>query len=188
MTREKSDNSDDLHGSTSRHSVLQSAITHTLYEQMKPIAASILGNSAGHTLQPTAIVNETYIKLAGNPDLQFNDRAHFVCIAAKAMRHILADHARKKMSKKRGGQFARLTLSGIGRDDSSSEFDAADVHYALEKLERLSARQSRVVELRFFAGMSISEIAEVTETSGRTTQNDWRFAKAWLRQELGSTE
>ncbi|MFK7884179.1 MAG: ECF-type sigma factor [Phycisphaerales bacterium] len=167
--------------------VLRDAMTQTIYEQMRPIAASLLGNPMGSTLQPTAIVNETFIKLAGNPKLEIHDRAHLVCLAAKAMRHILADHARQRLSAKRGGgEYARVTLSDIGTDGTAHAFDAIDVHTALERLERLSERQARVVELRFFAGMSMPEIAEAMKISERTAHNDWRFAKAWLRRELGN--
>lgn len=166
---------------------LRDAMTQTIYDQMRPIAAALLGNPAGNTLQPTAIVNETFLKLAGNPELEVHDRAHLVCLAAKAMRHILADHARKRMSVKRGGaDQARVTLSDIGTDGINQAFDAVDVHTALERLERLSERQARVVELRFFAGMSMPEIAKAMQISERTAHNDWRFAKAWLRRELGN--
>lgn len=166
---------------------LRDAMTQTMYDQMRPIAASLLGNPAGSTLQPTAIVNETFLKLVGNPELEIHDRTHLVCLAARAMRHILADHARKRMSVKRGGgDNARVTLSDIGTDGTERAFDAIDVHTSLERLERLSERQARVVELRFFAGMSMPEIAGAMGISERTAHNDWRFAKAWLRRELGS--
>lgn len=161
------------------------ALTQTIYEQMRPIAHALLGDPAGSTLQPTAVLNETFVKLAGKPGLEIHDRTHMVSLAVRAMRQILADHARKRGSAKRGGGAGRVTLSDIGSNPGPSVFDAVDVHTALEKLERVSERQARVVELRFFAGMTTQEIAGAMDISERTARNDWRFARAWLQRELG---
>jgi RNA polymerase sigma factor (TIGR02999 family) len=164
---------------------LDDALTRTMYEQIKPVAAALLRASPGHTLQPTAVVNEAYLKLARSEGIEVRDRAHMIALAAKAMRHLVADHARKKLSDKRGGGWARVTLDGIGSDPGRSAYDAGDVHEALAKLESISARQGRVVELRFFGGLTESEIAGVLGVSERTVRAEWRFARAWLRNELG---
>jgi RNA polymerase sigma factor (TIGR02999 family) len=172
-------------GSESRAD-LDARLTRTLYEQMKPIAASLLRDSPNLTLQPTAVVNEAYVRLAKNERLEVYDRAHMLSLAAKAMRNLLADHARRKLSAKRGGGWSRLSLSEIGTGDGAAAFDAIDVHEALLRLEALSPRQSRVVELRFFGGLAEREIASVLDVSERTVRSDWRFARAWLRNALGT--
>tara|TARA_R110002111_G_scaffold90248_1_gene140567 strand:- start:74 stop:460 length:387 start_codon:yes stop_codon:yes gene_type:complete len=115
---------------------------------------------------------------------QWESKSHFLGVAAKAMRHILIDHARMKRTKKRGGMFGRVTLSGIMAADTSEEFDALDVNDALLKLEGIDQRQAKIVELRFFGGLNTSQIAEVLGVSPRTIELDWRFARAWLRREL----
>ena len=165
---------------------LDDALTQTLYEQMKPLAAAILRGDHGCTLQPTAVVHEAYARLARSRDLEVRDRAHMLCLAAKAMRHLIADHARKRLSEKRGGGWARVSLVGIDDASHAPAFDAADVHDAIVRLERVCERQGRIVELRFFGGLTETEIACVLGVSERTVRTDWRFARAWLRKELGA--
>lgn len=167
---------------------IRDALTQTIYEQMRPIAASLLGNPAGKTLQPTAVVNEAFVRLANNSELQLHSREHLVSLAARAMRFLIADHARQRLSARRGGGMARVSLSEIGTDNTARDYDVLDVHNALSRLERFSTRQSQIVELRFFGGLSVPEIATAIGVSERTVRDDWRFAKAWLGRELNACD
>ena len=135
---------------------------------------------AGHTLQPTALIHEAYLRLAGDSSKRFENRAHFYGVAAKAMRCVLVDHARAK----RGAAQLAVTLDeGIGTSwEQMSGLIALDD--ALTDLARLHPRQSQTVELRFFAGLSVEETAEVLRVSPETVMRDWRAAKAWLQREL----
>lgn len=156
-----------------------------IYNELRTIAdVCFRGQNPGHTLQPTALVNEAVAKMIRSETNQWESKSHFLGVAAKAMRHILIDHARKKRTEKRGGVFGRVTLSGIMATDTSEEFDALDVNDALLKLEGIDQRQAKIVELRFFGGLNTSQIAEVLGVSPRTIELDWRFARAWLRREL----
>ncbi len=160
-------------------------LMRTVYDQLRGLASSYLGQRQGsHTLQPTAVVHEAFIRLVGNETLEVESRSHFFRIAAKAMRYVLADHARRTRSEKRGGEWQQVTLSGIGTDGADMAFDAADISEALEKLEGLSERQAQIVELRFFGGMLVDEIVTLLDISERTVRNEWRVARAWLRSEL----
>ncbi|MGP1310519.1 MAG: ECF-type sigma factor [Phycisphaerales bacterium] len=153
-----------------------------VYAHLRRVARAYL-SPAAQTLQPTALVHEAYIRLADQERAPFNDETHFVCTAAKVMRHVLVDYARSRRAEKRGGNWDRVTLDGLSESDEAG-FDAMDVSDALELLETLSPRQARIVELRFFAGLKTDQIAEVIGVSERTVRDDWRFAKAWLRAQL----
>ncbi len=156
-----------------------------IYKELRAIAdVCFRGQSQGHTLQPTALVNEAIAKMIRSDSTQWESKSHFLGIAAKAMRHILIDHARKKRTSKRGGEFDRVTLSGVMIANTTDEFDALDVDEALLKLELVDQRQAKIVELRFFGGLNTTQIAEVLSVSPRTVELDWRFARAWLRREL----
>jgi RNA polymerase sigma factor (TIGR02999 family) len=156
-----------------------------IYKELRAIAdVCFRGQSQGHTLQPTALVNEALAKMIRSDSNQWESKSHFLGVAAKAMRHILIDHARKKRTNKRGGEFGRVTLSGVMISNTREDFDALDVDEALVKLERVDKRQARIVELRFFGGLNTTQIAEVLSVSPRTVELDWRFARAWLRREL----
>lgn len=152
------------------------------YEHLREVARTYL-RPGGQTLQPTALVHEAYLKLGDFEAARFKDREHFVCAAAQAMRHVLVDHARARRAAKRGGGWSRVTLSGLG-DERGSDFDAAAVSDALQLLESINPRQGRIVELRFFGGLTIPQIAEAIGVSERTVKSDWRFARAWLRAAL----
>ncbi|MDF1869001.1 MAG: sigma-70 family RNA polymerase sigma factor [Phycisphaerales bacterium] len=157
----------------------------SIYKELRAIAdVCFRGQSQGHTLQPTALVNETLAKMIRSDSKQWESKSHFLGVAAKAMRHILIDHARKKRTSKRGGDFSRVTLSGVMISNTPEGFDALDVDEALLKLERVDKRQAKIVELRFFGGLNTMQIAEVLGVSPRTVELDWRFARAWLRREL----
>ncbi len=161
-----------------------------IYKELRAIAeVCFRGQNQGHTLQPTALVNEALAKMIRSDSKQWESKSHFLGVAAKAMRHILIDHARKKRTSKRGGEFGRVTLSGVMISNSQEGFDALDVDEALIKLERVDQRQARIVELRFFGGLNTMQIADVLGISPRTVELDWRFARAWLRRELiGDTD
>lgn len=161
------------------------ALMRAVYDQLRGLASAYLSHRPGvHTLQPTAVVHEAFIRLVGNEELTVESRGHFFSVAAKAMRFVLADHARRTRTEKRGGDWQQVTLSGIGTDGVDMAFDAADISEALEKLEGLSRRQAQIVELRFFGGMLVEEISNLIEVSERTVRNEWRVARAWLRNEL----
>lgn len=134
----------------------------------------------GHTLQATALVNEAYLKLAGDQGLEWRDRAHFFAVCAQVMRHILIDHARSRGREKRGGGAIQVSLNDalIVADDHAT--DILDLDEALSALERLDPQKARVVELRYFAGLTVEETAEVLNSSPRTVRREWRRAKAWL--------
>jgi RNA polymerase sigma factor (TIGR02999 family) len=137
----------------------------------------------GHTLQPTALVNEAFLRLVGSNGVEWQDRAHFYAVAARLMRRILVDHARKRRAGKRDGG-AQVTFEDrlVLREDRIDDVLAIDE--VLARLEALDARQGRIVELRFFAGMSVDEIAEVIHASTTTVKREWNSAKAWLHREL----
>jgi RNA polymerase sigma factor (TIGR02999 family) len=157
-----------------------------LYRELRSQAAAYFGSDrAGHTLQPTALVHEAFLRLVGNVEIQWEGRSHFFAVAAKAMRHVLADHAKARRAQKRGGDWNRVTLGRVGTDDETQVFDAADLHEALEELAKLSERQARIVELRFFGGLTVPEAARVLEVSERTVRGEWHLARAWLRHRLG---
>jgi len=148
-----------------------------VYGELRALAQAFLnGEAPGHTLQPTALVHEAFVKLSGNADARWEDRAHIFAVAAMAMRSVLTDHARRKRTAKRGGAWQRVTLSGIGSDARDRAFDACDLDEALEDLGKLSERQAHIVELRFFGGLTAVEVAQVLEVSERTVRGDWRLA------------
>jgi len=136
-----------------------------------------------HTLQPTALVHEAYVRLIDRARSSIESENHFVALAATAMRQILVDHARAKGAIKRGGDRQRITLSGL-RADAGTEVDLIDLDEALSRLHERSERQARVVELRFFGGLSVERCAHVLGVSERTIEADWRVARAWLHAVL----
>ena len=156
-----------------------------IYSELRAIAGVCFrGQGTDHTLQPTALVNEAFAKMMRKEPSQWESKSHFLGVAAKAMRHILIDHARKKRTERRGGNAGRVTLTGVMSSNGHEGFDALDVDEVLLKLERVDQRQARIVELRFFGGLNTAQIAEVLGVSPRTVELDWRFARAWLRREL----
>lgn len=157
------------------------------YEELRRLAASVRRDEVGETLTPTALVNEAYLKLARSLRIQPESRLHFKRIAARAMRQVLVEAARRRSAQKRGGDALLVTLDG-SRDQAvecSDELLALDA--ALEDLARLEPRQALMVEYRFFGGFDLSETASVLEVSESTVLRDWRAAKAWLGRELRRT-
>ena len=156
-----------------------------LYEPLKALAvAHFRGQRGDHTLQPTALVHEVFVRLAEQSGMHWESRAHFLAVAAKAMRHILVDHARAKQRIKRGGGALRVTLSDTPAEEGAPEPELLDVEAALERLAEFDARHSRLVELRFYGGLTVDEAAAVLGVSKTTAEADWRMARAWLRREL----
>jgi RNA polymerase sigma factor (TIGR02999 family) len=139
---------------------------------------------AGHSLQATALVNEAYLRLVDANDVAWQDRAHFLAVAARVMRRILVDHARTRHALKRGGGAARVTFDEalVVTNEPRADFVALDD--ALEALATFDERKSRVIELRFFGGLSVEETASVLKVSPATVMGDWRLAKAWLQREM----
>jgi len=140
--------------------------------------------SPGHTLQATALVNEAYLKLIDQRRARWHNRAHFFAVSAQLMRRILVDHARRRRFQKRGGSAVRVSLDEAGTVAAETSADIVDLDDALEALTRIDPRQARVVELRFFGGLSVEETAEFLGISPKTVQRDWKIAKLWLLREL----
>lgn len=140
---------------------------------------------AGHTLQPTALVHEAYVRLANQPGAGGQSRAHFFAVAAMVMRAVLVDHARARQRLKRGGDPQRLTLGAAAEMATPEpEVDVVALDEALDRLAAHDPRKARIVELRYFVGLSIEETAQVLDTSPATVKREWTFARAWLRREL----
>jgi RNA polymerase sigma factor (TIGR02999 family) len=158
-----------------------------LYDDLRRMAARFMASERrDHTLQPTAIINEAYVHLVDQRVARWEDRAHFLSVAGRIIRRILVDHARARESQKRGGAGRRERLSGIQVFGSNPEedIDLLALDEALESLAKISARQAQVVELRYFAGLSIPEIAEVLSIGERSVSREWSGARAWLYREL----
>lgn len=164
-------------------------LMEAVYEELRRLAGAYLAHqNAGHTLQPTALVHEAFIKLIDHDHAKWNGRAHFFAVAAKAMRHILVDHARARKADKRGGDWGRVTLDAAMMRVGDKGVDTLVVNEALEHLARLDERQSRIVELRFFGGLAVEEVAEVLGVSKSTVEAEWRMARAWLSRRLGADD
>lgn len=159
-------------------------LVELLRDELHGLAAVMMRSQpAGHTLQATALVNEMYLRLAASSQLSANNRAHFLAIAARAMRQVLARHAQDRRALKRGGAFARVSfVEDLQAAEEESSTLALDT--ALEKLARLDERQARIIEMRFFADMTTPEIAECLEVSPSTVEREWRMARAWVRAEV----
>lgn len=160
-----------------------------VYAELREIATSCLrGRGAGHTLHPTALVNETFVKLFGHTGHGWNDRRHFQAVAARAMRNLLVDHARAHGRRGRRVEGGPLTLDLAVTDAAHFDVDLLDLDEALTELTQLDAEQARVVELRYFAGLTMSDVAESLDLSLSTVEREWRAARAWLGARLGSGE
>jgi len=160
-----------------------------VYEELRKLAARYMRRERpGHTLQTTALVNEAYIRLIDHKQANWRNRAHFFAVAARIMRRILVDHARKRIAGKRGGGVEPLALDEalVFHESRSEELLALDE--ALERLAAQDERASRVIELRFFAGLSNEEAAEALNISPTTAKRDWQYGRAWLKAELAPTK
>ncbi|MBC7771325.1 MAG: sigma-70 family RNA polymerase sigma factor [Pyrinomonadaceae bacterium] len=159
-----------------------------IYSELRGLAGGYFrAQAADHTLQPTALVHEAYLRLINQTGEPWKSRAHFFAVAATAMRQILTDHARRRNAEKRGGDWQQLTLAAADEKDArggAHEIDVIALDEVLHRLEALDPRKHRVVELRFFGGLSVEEVATVMELSKTTVESDWRAARAWLSVEL----
>jgi RNA polymerase sigma factor (TIGR02999 family) len=157
-----------------------------VYEDLRRVAAGYMRHEvAGHALQPTALVHEAYVRLIDQRQVKWRNRAHFFGVAAGMMRRILVDHARRRRADKRGGDWERVTLAehevaAVG----PREIDVLALHESLERLATFDPQQARIVELRYFGGLTIEEAAEVAGVSPATVVREWTIAKAWLRADL----
>lgn len=163
------------------------ALFPLVYDELRRIAASYFRSErADHTLQPTALVHEAFIRLSKQVSIDFESRAHFFGVAARLMREILIDHARRHNSQKRGGEFrTRITLGASVGISGDRRLDILAVNEALTALEALDERQARIVEMKFFAGMTVEQIASVLDISPATVKRDWTTAKLLLANMLG---
>jgi RNA polymerase sigma-70 factor, ECF subfamily len=156
-----------------------------IYHELHRLAASHLRHErANHTLQPTALVNEAYIKLVAQRDADWHSRAHFFAVASNLMRRILVDHARRNLRAKRGGRNAKLSLDDVllvalDRSDKMLALDES-----LTRLEKMDTRQARIIELRYFGGLTVDEVAKILDLSPTSVRREWTSAKAWLYGEL----
>ena len=161
------------------------ALTPLLYNELHRLAMHHMRNERlGHTLQATALVNEAYLKLIDNREANWQNRAHFLAIASQAMRRVLIDHARSKRRVKRGGLQQKVSLEDVVIAAEEQSYDLVALDSALDRLAKVDARQSRIVELRFFGGLSVEQTAEVLGISPKTVKRDWAVARAWLHREL----
>jgi RNA polymerase sigma factor (TIGR02999 family) len=156
-----------------------------VYDELHRAAHSYMAREApDNTLQTTALVNEVYLRLTGSRTVNWNDRSHFFAVCATVMRRILTDFARARKSQKRGGSAQHVSLDDV-LVSSAPRIDLLELDEALNGLAAVNERQARVIELRFFGGLSVDETAEVLEVSPETVHRDWRLAKEWLLNELG---
>lgn len=159
-----------------------------IYADLRRLAQHYLRDEPDdHTLQATALVHEAFLRLSGRPDAAWKDRAHFIAVAAREMRRVLIDHARRRRALRRGGGQAAEPVSAVGDASVDPHDDWIVLDEALTRLGELDPRKARVVELRFFGGLTIAETAQVLGTSPVTVVREWRLARAWLQRELGGS-
>jgi RNA polymerase sigma factor (TIGR02999 family) len=164
-------------------------LTPLIYEELRRIAHRHMGGQRpDHTLQTTALVNEAYLRLADQTKPNWQSRAHFFAVAARAMRQILVSYARSNRAQKRGGGGARIELDEAAILSPEQSKEIVELHEALERLGTLDSRKGQVVELKYFGGLNYDEIAEVLKISRMTVRRDWEFAKLWLYTELHSVD
>jgi RNA polymerase sigma factor (TIGR02999 family) len=156
-----------------------------VYDELRKIAAQYLRKERmDHTLQPTALVHEAYMRLVDLSNTNWQDRSHFYAVSANVMRHILVDHARARRAEKRGGAVQRVALEDAISLSTKDNVDLLAVDEALKELAKFDEQQCRIVELRFFGGLTIEETAHVLDISPATVKREWAVAKAWLRRKL----
>lgn len=156
-----------------------------VYGELKGLANALFrGERASHTLQPTALVHEAYLKLTGDENVSWQNRAHFFGIAANSMRQILVNHAKARQRQKRGGEQTLITLDESSGASYEPDVDILALNESLETLTKLDRRQAQIVELRFFGGLTIKETAAVLKTSAATVSREWEMARTWLYRQL----
>jgi RNA polymerase sigma factor (TIGR02999 family) len=160
-----------------------------VYEELHRLASHYLSREGtGHTLQPTALVHEAYLRLVDQRRVDWRNRAQFLGVAASMMRRILVNHARDRFAQKRGGRREQVTLSLVESPSGRADVELIALEDALQRLAELDPRKGRVVELKFFGGLTIEEIAELLEVSGATVEREWAFARAWLYEAIEGAE
>ncbi len=163
-------------------------LTPLVYDELRRIAHRHMGGQRpDHTLQTTALVNEAYLRLADQTNLNWQSRAHFFALAARAMRQILVSYAKSYRTQKRGGGALKVELDEAALVSPEESKEIVDLHEALERLAALDSRKAQVVELKYFGGLNYDEMAEVLKISRVTVRRDWEFARAWLYTELHNT-
>ncbi|MBV8706507.1 MAG: sigma-70 family RNA polymerase sigma factor [Acidobacteriaceae bacterium] len=161
------------------------ALTPLVYNELRKLAKSYLRRErVGHTLEGTALVHEAYLRLIDQREVEWRNRNHFFALAAELIRRILVDHARARIATKRGGSHVKLSLDEAITPTDEKDLDLLALNDALDALARTDAQQSRVVELRYFAGLTIEETADVLQISTATVKRDWVMAKAFLKREM----
>jgi RNA polymerase sigma-70 factor (ECF subfamily) len=167
-------------------SIDEADISSSIYKELRKVAGARMQlERKGHTLQPTALVHEAYLRLAAQPGSIWNDRSRILGLAAHAMRNILVDHARAHIAEKRGAGAVQVTLDEGSARSTESPIDVLAIDEALNRLAEFDPRQARVLELHLFAGLTFDEIAVELGTSSRTIKRDWTMARAWLTRQLG---
>lgn len=174
-----------LNAASANEANARERLMDAVYDQLHRIAAAKMANEAdSHTLQPTALINEAYPRLVGNGQLQWQDRAHFLGAAAEAMRRVLIDHARRKNRIKRGAGMQQHELLDFAELAPENPDELLALNEALTAFEELDAVRANVVKLKFFCGLTNSEVAETLQLSVRSVERHWTFAKAWLQNEI----
>lgn len=162
-----------------------STLVPIVYDELRALAEAYMRReTTGHTLQPTALVHEVFLRLVESDKLEWKGRAQFIALAASQIRKVLVDHSRRRGASKRGAGLRRTALEVDPATSRESAVDLLDLNDALAALAQRSPRQSQVVELRFFGGLSVAEVASVLDISERTVKDDWRTARAWLKQAM----
>lgn len=163
----------------------ESRLITLVYRELRRLAGHYMRHErAGHTLQPTALVHEAYVRLMGQESAKWHDRKHFFSAASRVMRNVLVDHARSHRAAKRGGEFQQVTLDGEIPMSETGWSEVLAVHEALDKLAAEDPRKARIVELRYFTGLSVEETADLLSVSAKTVKRDWSLARIWLHQEI----
>lgn len=162
-------------------------MTPLVYDELRRLAAGYLRRERpGHTLQPTALVHEAYMRLIDQRRVDWSNRAQFIGLAAVMMRRVLVNYARDRIAGKRGGGSKRVPLTVAGERVGAPEINVLDLHDALDRLAELDERKSRIVELKFFGGLTMDEIAESLGVSRATVEREWKFTRAWLHRALST--
>lgn len=165
------------------------ALMGAIYQDMRRLALAHMGDERrDHTLQATALVHEAYVKLIDQRNTQWNDRVHFFAVASRIVRRILVDHARGRNAEKRGGPMTRVSIGERDVAAPERELDVVALHEALEELARLDEQQARIVELRYFGGCTVEEVAELLKVGKRTVDRQWLAAKTWLFDRLSESD
>src|SRR5689334_17447495 len=191
MSSSRSDLTALLSGASSGDQDALSALFSIVYDELRQVAAAALRRERPeHTLQPTALVHETFLRLADDSAIWWENRSHFLAIASKVMRRILVEHARGRNAQKRGSGEVKRTLDEIDvpMPMMPIDLDLVTLDEALARLATIDPRQARIVELRFFGGLTVEETAAVVGSSPRTVKRDWQVARAWLRREMARLE